>query len=148
METITLKHDSQADTSEPSQKTANGEDLLSLFNQYSDLISPDSDWLATEDAVIFNEVSVENISTTYHITAQQHATTALFDIAANMLVIAKILQLSTTATENTIMEQMFSDTANDTDLWPKGHCYLTIKLGKKHFTDKFIILQDLKWDLK
>ena len=56
METITSTHHSHTDRVEPLHKAANEEDLLSLFNQPTDLMSPNSDWLATEDAVIINEV--------------------------------------------------------------------------------------------
>ena len=68
----------------PLHEAAIEEDLLSLFNQYSDSMSPNSDWLATKDEVIINEVSVEGISATYHITVQQCATTALYNTGANM----------------------------------------------------------------
>ena len=37
METITLTHNNLANRAEPSHETAEGEDLLSHFNQYSDL---------------------------------------------------------------------------------------------------------------
>ena len=50
-------------------------------------MSPNLDQLATEDALIIIEVSVEGIIATYHITAQQYTTTALFDTCANMSVI-------------------------------------------------------------
>ena len=43
METITYTHNSQADRAEPSHVTVKGEDLFSLFNQYSNLISSTSD---------------------------------------------------------------------------------------------------------
>ena len=47
------------------------------------------DWLATDDAVIMNEVSVEGISATYYITVQQCVTTALFNTSANLSVISQ-----------------------------------------------------------
>ena len=64
----TLTHNSQLDRVDLSHETTNGEDMLSLFNQYSDLISPNWDWLATEESVIINEASVEVISTAYYVT--------------------------------------------------------------------------------
>ena len=76
METITSTHDIHTGRVEP---LADEEDLLSLFDKYSNLMSPNSDSLSTDDAVIINEVSVEGIIATYHVIAQQHATTALFD---------------------------------------------------------------------
>ena len=44
MEIITLTHDSHTDRAEPLHETADEEDLLSLFDQYSDLMSPNSDY--------------------------------------------------------------------------------------------------------
>ena len=37
--------------------------------------------------------------------------------------------------------------ASTTDPGPIVQCYLTFHLGKKNFTDKFIVLQDLQRDL-
>ena len=76
--------DHHLDTWLPSCEMNDGEDLLSLFNQYSNPVLPNSDLLATEDALIINKASVEGISTTYHITVQEHTTTTLFDTGANM----------------------------------------------------------------
>ena len=88
MKTITLTQDSQVDRLEPSHDTHDGEDLLSLFNQYSDLISQNSDYIATKDAIIINEVLVKGIIATYHITVQQCTTTPLINTGANMSVIS------------------------------------------------------------
>ena len=84
METITSTNDSLTDRAEPLQEAADEKDLLSLFNKYSNLMSPNLDCLATEDAVIINEVSLEDISATYHVTAQQCITTALFNAGGNI----------------------------------------------------------------
>ena len=88
METITSTHDSLTDRKQPLPETSHDEDLLSLFNKYSNLLSSNLDWVATEDPVIINEVSVECLSARYHITVQQHATTALFNTSVNMSVIS------------------------------------------------------------
>ena len=84
MDSMNLTHDNLTDRAEPVHKAADEEDLLNLFDQYSDLMSPSSDWLSTDVAIIINEASIEGISVTYHITAQQCTTTALFDTGANM----------------------------------------------------------------
>ena len=86
METNILTTDSHTDRAESSYEAADEEDLLSLCNQYSNLLSPNSDWLSAEDSVIISAVSVEGISVTYHITVQQHATITLFDTGFNMSV--------------------------------------------------------------
>ena len=127
-------------------ETADGEDLLSLFNQYSTLISPNLYWLATEDAVIINKVSIEGISAT--VTVQQCAKTALFDTCANMSVILQkffysLPQQLKLLTSNTCKVM----SANGIDLVPIGYCCLIFQLGKKHFTDKLIVLQNLWRDL-
>ena len=54
METITLTHESPTDRAEPLHEAADEEDVMSLFNQYSNLMSPNSTWLATEDVIIIN----------------------------------------------------------------------------------------------
>ena len=148
METITSTHGSQVDRAEPSHKTADGEDLLSLLNQHSDLISPKLNWLATENPVIINGASVKGVSATYHATVQQCAITAPFDTGANMLVISQTFldylpQQLKLLTSNTCSVM----SANNTDLGLRGYCYLTFQLGKKHFTDKFIVLWNLQKDL-
>ena len=43
METITKTNDNDTDRTEPVHKTTNEDDLLSLFDQYSELMSPTSD---------------------------------------------------------------------------------------------------------
>ena len=80
----------------------------------------------------------------YHVTVVQCATTAPFDISANMSVISQKcfdspqqLKLLTSNT-CTVMS------ANGTDLGPIGHCYLTFQFVKKYFPDKFIVLQDFE----
>ena len=90
METITSTHDSHTDRTEPLLEVADKEDLLSLFDQYSYLMSLNSEWLSTGYAIIINEVSVEGISATYHFTAQQCSTTALFYKGANVLITSQI----------------------------------------------------------
>ena len=53
MEPITMMDDKQTDTAESAHKAANEEDLLSFFNQPSDLMSSSSDLLSKDiDAVI------------------------------------------------------------------------------------------------
>ena len=74
---------------EPLHRAADVEDLLSLFDQYSNLMSSNSDCLATDNAVFINEVSVEGISAAYHVTVHQCVTTALFNTGANILVISQ-----------------------------------------------------------
>ena len=88
MKTITLTHNSHTDREEPLHEEADEEDLLSPFEQYSDLMTPNLDWLPTDDAIIINEVSIESISAAHHVTVQQHATTVLFNTGANMQVIS------------------------------------------------------------
>ena len=109
-------------------KATNEEDLLSLFNQYSDLMSPNSDWLSAEDAVFINEVSVEGISATYHIAVQQHATTALFDTNDNLLVMSQNIfspyHKKPKLLKSNLCRVMY---ASGTDLGPIGQCYLTFQ---------------------
>ena len=83
-ETITSRDDNHTDRAKPLHDAAYKENLLSLFKQYSNLVSSNSDCLSTDHAIIINEVSGESISATYHVTVQQHATTALFDMGINM----------------------------------------------------------------
>ena len=64
METITLTHNSHTDRAEPLHDAADEENLLTFFDQYSNFMSPNSDWLSSEDFIIINEVSLEGFSTT------------------------------------------------------------------------------------
>ena len=89
MQAITSTTGNHTDRTEPIHEAADKEDLLSLFDQYSDLVSPTSDRLSADIAVVINGASLEAISTTYHITTQQCTTTALFDTSTNMLVISQ-----------------------------------------------------------
>ena len=88
METINFTHDSYTDKTVPAHEAPDEEDFLSLFDQYSDLMSPSSDWLYTDVAIIINEVSMERISATYHITGQK-CTIVLFDAGTNISVISQ-----------------------------------------------------------
>ena len=129
------------DRLDPSHKTADEEDQLRLFHQYSDLISSNSDWPATKDVVIINKVSVDGISAMYHVTVQEHDTTALFDTSANILAILENMFDSLPQQPKLLISNTCTVMpANGTDLGLIGHCSLTFKLGKKHFRDKFIVL--------
>ena len=61
---------------------ADEEDLLSLFDQYSNLVSKDI-------AIVINEASSKGISVKNPITVQQCTTTALFDMGANIFIISE-----------------------------------------------------------
>ena len=76
------------DTAESANKAAD-EDLLSLFDQYSDLMSSNSDWLFKDIDVVINETLSEGISAECSITVQQCTTTVLFDTDANMSVMSQ-----------------------------------------------------------
>ena len=73
-------------TAESVHKAADEGFLLSLFIQYSALMSSNSDWLSKDIKAVINKVSLEGISVEYSITVQQYTTTALFDKDANMSV--------------------------------------------------------------
>ena len=88
METINSTHDINTDGTEPVHEAADEEDLLCLFDQFSDLMLPSLVWLSTDNAVIINEASIEGSSVTYHVTVQQ-CTMALFYTSINMLVISQ-----------------------------------------------------------
>ena len=62
VETITMKNDKQAEVQESVHKAAHKENLLCLFDQYSDLMSSTSDWLAKDIDIIINDGSPEEIS--------------------------------------------------------------------------------------
>ena len=129
---------------EPVHETAD-EDLLSLFDQYSELMSPTLDWLSTDIATVMNETSLEGISATYHITVQQCTTTAMFDmVPACQSYHKKFLTLYHNVTKDKYKYSNFSYLH-----WRRTDrtCYLTFKLGNKNFMDKFIVLQDLWRDL-
>ena len=135
------------DRLELSNETTDGKDLLSLLYQYSDIILPNSDWLTKEDVVIINEASVEGIKSIYHITVQQHTTTAIFDTSANMSVISQKFFDSLPQQPKLLASNICTVmSANGTELGLIGHCYLTFQL-KMHFTDKFIVLWNLWRDL-
>ena len=105
-------------------------------------MSPNLDLLSTSDAVMINDVSVEGVSAAYHITVQQCATHSTVEhrcqhvshIIKNFFTSLpqepKLLKLNTF----TVMS------ACVTDLGYIGQCYLTFRLVKKYFTDKFIVL--------
>ena len=106
METNTLTHDSPTNRAQPLHEAADEEDLLSLFDQYYNLISANLDWLSTDDSIIINEVSVEGISEAYHVTVQL-TTTALFNTGANMWVTSQFFfQLSTSQTKTAKIKYM------------------------------------------
>ena len=138
METITMADDKQTDRAESVYKGTD-EDLMSLFDQYSDFKSPTSDWLSIDIALVINETSSKGISVEYAITVQQCTTTTLFDTDANMSVILqkffnwfwqqlKLLNSNTCTVTS----------ASGTDLGLIEPCYITVKLGNKCFVDKFI----------
>ena len=57
IEAITTMDDKQTDTMESVYKSADEEDLYSLFDQYSYLMLPTSDWLPTGIVIAINEAS-------------------------------------------------------------------------------------------
>ena len=49
-----MTNDKHTDRRETVHKAADEEDLLNLFDQNSDLLSPTSDWLSTDIAIVIN----------------------------------------------------------------------------------------------
>ena len=122
------------------------EDLLSLFDQYSDLMSPTLAWLSTGITIVINEASPEGISaeTTLHFNSsqQQHWSTQVPTCQSyhNSFSTPQELKL--------LQSNKCTVTSSScTDVGPIWQCYLTFKLGNKYFTDKVIFLSDLHKDL-
>ena len=55
METVTSMQNSLTDRADPLNEAAKEEDVLSLFTKFSDLMSPNLNWLAAEYTVVINE---------------------------------------------------------------------------------------------
>ena len=148
MEAITTTDDKQTDTVVSVQKAADEEDLLSVFDQCSDLLSSNLDWLSKDISVVINEASSEGISVENSITFQQCITTALFVTGANMSVMSHKFFNSLPQKPKLIKSNACTVTSvRGTDLGPLGQCYLIFRLGNEYFTDKFIILWDMCRDL-
>ena len=58
METITSTNGNDTYKTKPVHKTTNEKDLLSLLDQYTNLMSPKLDGLSTAIAVVINEASL------------------------------------------------------------------------------------------
>ena len=86
METIPMTNDKQTDTAESAHKAAD-EDLLSLFDQYSDLMSSSWDWLS-KDIDVINKTCSEGNRVEYSIIVQQCTTTTLFDTGPNVSIMS------------------------------------------------------------
>ena len=63
MESITSTNDNHTDRTDPVHEAAD-EDLLILFDQYSNVMSPTLDWLSTDIASVINEAFLKGISAT------------------------------------------------------------------------------------
>ena len=141
MEPIITTDDEQTDTAGSVHNSADEGDLLSLFDNYPDFISPISPWLSTDISIVINETSSEGISAEYSIIVQQCKTTTLFDTGANMSVISwvafnsslqklKLLGSNTCTVKSSI----------GTKLGLIEQCYLTFKLENKYVMNKFIVV--------
>ena len=83
METITTD-ENYTNSKEPIHETTNEEDLMNLFELYSDFTSHSSDWLGAYATVVISEASIQGRSATYHVTVQEQPTIALLDTGAKM----------------------------------------------------------------
>ena len=74
---------------DPIGNATNKDSLMELFNQFSSLMSPMSDWLELNTTDAISEGSLQGKSTTYQITIQNLITTALLDTGANISVVSE-----------------------------------------------------------
>ena len=99
VETKTMTDDKQIETAESVHQVVDEENLVSLIDQYSNLMSSTLNLLAKDIDVIINEVASEGFSVEYPIVVQQCRTTALFDTGTNISVMSqKYFQFITTKT--------------------------------------------------
>ena len=124
------------------------DDLMKLFDQFSSLMSPVSDWLELDTAIIINEASLQGKRVTYQVTIQTLITTALLDTWANIPVVLKKFFRSLAQTPQLLKVYMHKVTsASGANLGPVGQCDIIFRLGNKQFFDRFIVVQDLQRNL-
>ena len=92
---------------------------------------------------MFNAVCKPDVKAKYKILVQDKLAIALFNSGASISVISKNFY---THLPYAVKLLKHDDTpiitASGSNLGPFGQCYLTFKLAKKTFTDKFYILQN------
>ena len=134
----------QTDTAESVPKSAGEEDLLSLFDQYSNLMSPTMAWPSTGISTVLNEASSEGIGAEYpNYSSTMNNNSTVWHRCLHVGHIINVFFNSFAQKPELLKPNTCTVTAaSGTDLVSLGHCYLTFKLGNKYVMDEFIVLWD------
>ena len=106
------------------------------------LFNSDSGWLHIQEVYV-NEVDNDISPIMYRVRVNVHVATALFNTAASMSVISAMFFNSLKHKPKIISCRRMLRAAGGEALFPKGKCFLQIKIGKQTFRDRIIIIQNL-----
>ena len=130
---------------EPISNSTDEDELMKLFYRFFGFTPSSSDLLELDTTIVTSEASLQGKSTTYQVTIQNLTTIALLNTGANISVILKKffkpLPQNHSYQKYTHTHKVMS--VSGITLCPIGQCNLTFQLRNKHFTDRFIVLQDL-----
>ena len=91
MESITTNENYPV-SGEPINNATDENNLLKLFDWFSGLMLPMSDWLEPHTTIVVIEPSLQGKSAIYEVTIQNLTTITLLDTGANISVVSVILQ--------------------------------------------------------